>query len=169
MRKFIALKTIGLLALLLSFGMVRGQSSVPTNQPKNAESAVTPQQEAEILRNKEAWIAAHPEDYQRLSGQQVVAPSQGTEMSAKEKEAYYASHPELNTRQSAVTTYPWGAPENKEAWVSTHPRQYQHMTEAHQDNRIVITRAEFNQLPAIKQQAISNDPKYNVVETPSTK
>lgn len=175
MRKFIALKTMGILMLLLSFGLVRGQSSSPTSQPKNAESALTPQEEAQILQNKEAWIASHPERYQQLTGQQVAPAEKEKQMTQQEKEAYYATHPELDTRQGAPTqmsSQPWGSPENKEAWIAAHPREYAEMTAAptevstaRQAPAHKITRSEFNALPVAKQQAIMNDPGFIIIET----
>ena len=170
MRKFIALKTLGILAILMSFGTVRGQIIAPTYLPNTAPTALTTQQAAEISKNKEAWVAAHPGDYQGLNGQKANAPEEVARLAEKEKLAYYASHPELSaTRQAAPSLYPWGAPENKEAWVASHTREYQHMSSAPIDSRTRITKDELAKLPAAKQQAISNDPNHIVIDTPSDK
>jgi len=170
MRKFIALKTLGILAILMSFGMVRGQIVAPSYHPKSAPTALTPQDEAAIKKNKEAWVTAHPDTYQDLNGQRAMSPTEATQMTAKEKVAFYqANMTESAQRQQATSAYPWGAPENKEAWVASHTREYQHMSAAPIDTRTVITKDELSKLPASKQQAISNDPNHVVIDTPSDK
>jgi hypothetical protein len=128
---------------------------------------LSPQDEAQVLQNKEAWIAAHPIEYKRLTGH-YVTPEENAKQALKEKEAYYAAHPANNARQGA-STLPWGAPENKAAWVANHAREYEHMSASPVDTRTRISRTEFDALPAAKRQAISNDPNHVIVELTSTK
>jgi predicted metal-dependent hydrolase len=172
MRKFIEMKTMWVMTILMAFGMVRGQNNIqPALRTMSTPPPVTPEDQAAFLKNKEAWIAAHPETCASLSGRRATSPSGGeAQMSEKQKLGHYQAKMDEHTlHRKASVAYPWRTAEDKEAWIASHPREYREMSQAHLDTRMRITRTELSKLPANKQRAIMNDPNHFVIDSRSEK
>lgn len=140
---------IGILAFLLSVGLLQAQQvttgGIPTGNGQT----------------KEQWIKSNPDAYKAAGGQ-----LDGADVAKKKEATALASTPQSEAiAPIAATTHPWGADENKAAWIAAHPREYAELTA---DTRIRVTRDEFNALPANKRISMQNDPNYVIVDAPKT-
>lgn len=137
MKQLLKLKAMGLLVMLLSIGFVKAQSVAPVESPRQVELANPSVDAAGYDAHKAQFVAEHPDQYNQLVGNQAKVQA---------------------------TPSPWGSAENKDRWVAEHPREYAEMLQSATDNRIRISRAEFDALPAAKQQAMKNDSKFLVID-----
>lgn len=110
---------------------------------------------------KQAWIKAHPAEYNQMTNQTVERST--APMTEAAKKAWINANPAEYARQTNATVYPWGTESNKSAWVAAHPAEYETFVKG----KTFVTRAEFEALPAGKQQAMLADPNY--VVAPITK
>jgi hypothetical protein len=139
MKQVLNLKAMGLLFMLLTIGLVKAQSLTPVEPARQGDQAVPHWDAAGYDAQKTQWVNENPDLYnQMLNGKETVQPQ--------------------------VNTAPWGAPENKAAWVAAHPQEYAAMAQKVEDTRQRITRAQFNAYPADKQAAILNDPNFVIIE-----
>jgi hypothetical protein len=138
MKHVLKLQVMGLLLVLLSMGYVKAQSS--NGQQVQVTDLSNPSLDAAGYDAVKAeFVKQNPEQYKALSG------------NAAEKAG-----------ETAV--YPWGADENKHAWVTAHPREYAAFVQGEQDNRTRMSRSELNKMPAEKQQSILNDSNFIIIE-----
>jgi hypothetical protein len=137
MKQLLKLKAVGLLVMLVSIGFVKAQSLTPVEPVRQGELADPSLDAAGYDAHKAQFVAEHPEQYNQLVGNQT---------------------------KDQVTPTPWGNPDDKDRWVAEHPREYAEMMQPAADNRTRISRAEFDALPAVKQQAIKNDSKFLIVD-----
>jgi hypothetical protein len=143
MKHLLKLKAMGLLILLLTMGYVHAQTVAPTR----GQGLDNPQINAdEYDEYKTMWVQENPEEYAALSS--VRQP----------KDSPNGTH-----RDAA-----WTTPEEKQRWIADHPREYAELMEAQkavkEEVRPTMTRAEFNALPAGRQQAILNETNTLIID-----
>jgi hypothetical protein len=149
--------------------------------------ATTPYGAAE---NKEAWIQANPEAYAKMVGTQKSAPvgkaaivekavvtsAAPVQRTEAEKTEWIKTHPAEYAKMGGTSKANTGAKPaemteaEKKAWIASHPEEYAKIagkpaTVAH----IYISRADFKELSAEKQQEILGNSTYIVVDKPSTR
>jgi hypothetical protein len=141
MNHLLKLKAMGLLMLLFTMGYVHAQTVAPTRGDGLDNPQIATGQYDEYKTN---WVQQNPKEYSQLmSGDKV-----------KENQA------------AGIAT--WSTPEEKERWINENPREYARLMEAQKDvkaqPRPTMTRAEFNALPAGRQQAIINEPNTLIID-----
>lgn len=153
-------KAIGILVVLLSMGYLKAQNAVPNAFPVGDEKA------------KQEWIKANPDAYRSLGGQLQDTDGQKKKVATTE----VASTPEAV--KIAASPQPWGANENKAAWIAAHPAQYAQLAnqpvdapsvvvEPLNETRIRISRDEFTALPADKQASVLSG-NFLIVDKPTS-
>ncbi|HEX2898273.1 MAG TPA: hypothetical protein VHS96_00995 [Bacteroidia bacterium] len=139
MKQLLKLKAMGLLIMLLAIGYVKAQSLTPQEPIRQGGLADPSVDAAGYDAHKAQFVAEHPEQYNQMIGNQTI-------------------------KEVTPQGYPWGAPENKESWIAAHPREFAEYTQKLTDNRVRMTRAEFNAFPAAKQEAILKDANYIIID-----
>lgn len=102
---------------------------------------------------KAAWIANHPEDYERMTGEKVtnVIPEFKTQA---EKDAWIQQlNPKKDAEPSrAIIESTISTEAEKDAYLDKHP------------NTVYITQEEFNALPEGKKAAVLADKKFVIIK-----
>lgn len=144
MKHLLKLKAMGLLVFLLTLSCVQAQTVAPTR----GDGLDNPQiQPAEYDAYKVMWVQENPGEYDLLL-----------------KNSTAKDDPNGSHRTAA-----WSSPEEKERWISEHPREYAELMEAQKaigkaEVSPTMTRTEFNALPVGRQQAILNETNTRIID-----
>ena len=137
MKQLLKMMAMGLLFGLISVSYADAQSLAPAGPIRSGSLADPSIDAAGYDAHKAQFVAENPEQYNAMIG---------------------------NQDKANASVYPWGSDENKERWAAEHPAEYAALQQAAVDNRTRVSRADFNALPAAKQQVMQNDPKFIIID-----
>ncbi len=136
MKQF-TIKALGLFVMLLTFGWVQAQNSAPVQVQQDPLKGFSNSPEGYDAA-KSNWVASHPKDYE------VMNPTAVQKVDAQ--------------------ALPWGAPENKDRWISENPRAYAEMVATPDDARTRMSKEQLATFPAEKQAAILKDANFIIID-----